>query len=73
MALCGWMGEDEEFQMTLGDLVHDYLITTDPPMGRREYTKLLENCFLRDMPKAFHDLQRFCTFSNAAVHDGIFE
>ncbi len=39
-------------------------------MGKREYTKVLESCFLRGMPKAFHDFQRFCTFSNATVHDG---
>ncbi len=67
------MGEDEEFHMAMGDLEHGCYITADPPMGKREYTKLLESCFLRDMPKAFHDLHRFCTFSNAAVHDGIFE
>ncbi len=43
------MGEDGihgEFQKTMGDPEHGYLVTTGPPMGNREWSNLSESRFL---------------------------
>ncbi len=52
----GWMGEDGvhgEFQKKLGDLEHEYKITTDLPMGKKQ-PKLLGGG--GGMSKDFHEL-----------------
>ncbi len=56
--MCGRVdGLKEEFQKTVGDIEHGNEITTDPSMSKGEYKKRFENCFIRDMPKAFRKLQ----------------
>ncbi len=60
LSCAGWLGEDGlhgEFQKTMGNLEHGYWITSDPLMGEREESKLLESCFIRDKVKPFHELQ----------------
>ncbi len=41
----------------MGDLEHGYKITTDPPMDKREKSKLLESYFIWDTLKPFHEVQ----------------
>ncbi len=56
----GWMcegGRHGEFQETMGNREHGYLVSTDSLVGEEEQTKLFEGCFIRDMPKPFHDIK----------------
>ncbi len=41
----------------MADLEHGYKITTDPPMDKREKSKLLESYFIWDTLKPFHEIQ----------------
>ncbi len=42
---------------TMVDLEHGYLISTDRTMGKREMTKLLKSCLIRNMTNALGELQ----------------
>ncbi len=49
-----WMGEGElhgELQKTRSYLEHGYEVRMDWPVCKRKYSKLLESCFIWDMPK----------------------
>ncbi len=38
----------------MGDLEHEYEIPTVPLTGKREQTKLVQSCFLRELSRAVH-------------------
>ncbi len=54
LPVAGWMCEGElhvEFQKTMVDFEHGYKTSTDSAVCKKEQSKLLESCFMRDMPK----------------------
>ncbi len=57
------MGEEGlygEFQKTMGDLEHGYLITTDPPIDEGEKTKLFNIGYTEGLSR---NLKRACANS----------
>ncbi len=71
LPFAGWTCEGRrhgEFQETMGNLDHGYYVSTNQPVCEGEQTKLFKGCFIRDMPKPFHEPQsELLHLSNASA------